>query len=94
LQEARKRAEEIFAALNKLPGIKITAPDGGTNIYHAVFGKEVDGAKMQSALNKEYGIRMIPPDDKNKTILMVNETLLYRDAAYIINAFTKSMIAV
>ena len=91
LQEARKRAEEIFAALNKFPGIKISAPDGGTNIYHATFGKEVDGAKMQSALNKEYGIRMIPPDEKNKTMLMVNETLLYRDATYIINAFTKSM---
>jgi len=51
----------------------------------------VDCAIRQAALNKGYGIRMIPPDEKNKTILMMNETLLYRETAYIIDAFTKSM---
>jgi len=31
------------------------------------------------------------PNDKNQTQLTVNETLLYQNAAYIINAFKKSI---
>lgn len=34
LQTAIKRANEIFEALNKLPGVKVTSTPGGTNIYN------------------------------------------------------------
>lgn len=93
LHGSKKMAEEIFDRINKSGKLKITHPEGGTNIYYAEFSKEVNGSKMQEALNKEYGIQMIPPDKDNKTIIMVNETLLYREKDYIINALLKSFNA-
>jgi len=91
MQNAVKASNEIFSALNKLPGIQIKALDGGTNIYNVELAKEIDGKKMQATLNKEFNIRMPRPNDKNQTQLTVNETLLYQPADYIINAFKKSM---
>ncbi len=91
LQDARNRGEEIFATLNKLKGIRVSPLQNGTNIYEVQLGKEVDGKKMQQTLNKEFSIRMAPPDEQNKTKITVNETLLYRDAGYVINAFTRAL---
>jgi len=91
LQSAVKAAYEIFAALNKLPGVQIKALPGGTNIYSIELAPSIDGKKMQATLNKEFNIRMPRPDDKNRSQLSVNETLLYQPADYIINAFTKSI---
>lgn len=91
LQNAIKMSKEIFSELNKIPGIAIKPLDGGTNIYSLDLGKEIDGKKMQQTLNKEFNIRMPRPNDKNLSQLSVNETLLYQNAAYIINAFKKSI---
>ncbi len=91
MKQAVKRADEIFAALNKLPGIKISALDGGTNIYRLELGKEIDGKKWQETLNKRYNIRIIPPGNTNQTQLMVNETLLFRDAAYVVDSFKDAL---
>ena len=91
LKDAVKMSNEIFAELNKVPGIKIKAFEGGTNIYALELDKEIDGKKMQQTLNKDFSIRIPRPNDKNQTQISVNETLLYRDAAYIINAFKKSI---
>lgn len=90
LQDAIKRANELFAALNKMPGFKVTALPGGTNIYNLELPKEADGKKMQAALAKDYNIWMAPPNDKNLVKISVNETLLYQDSAYVINAFNKA----
>lgn len=91
LENTIRSAGEIFTELNKLPACRITALNGGTNIYTMQLSKETDGRKMQEKLNKEFGIRIPRPNAENKTMLTVNETLLYRDAGYIINAFKKSM---
>lgn len=91
LQNAIKMSAEIFSELNKISGISIKPLDGGTNIYNMDLGKEIDGKKMQQTLGKEFNIRMPRPNDKNHTQLTVNETLLYQNAAYIINAFKKSI---
>lgn len=93
LQQARKRADVIFAALNQLPGTRVSAIEGGTNIYNVQFGKQVDGGKMHQVLNKEYNIRMPRPDEQNRSFLMVNETLLYREPGFVIDAFTKALQA-
>lgn len=90
LRESIQQATTIFAGLNKLPGLKVSALEGGTNIYTLEIDQKIDGNKMQQQLNKEFNIRIPPPGDKHKTILTVNETILYRDAAYIINAFKNS----
>ena len=91
LQNAIKASAEIFTALNKLPGVQVKPLAGGTNMYSIDLAAAIDGKKMQATLNKEYNIRMPRPDDKNHSLLSVNETLLYQPAAYIINAFTKTI---
>lgn len=93
LQAAIKRASELFAELNKLPEIKITALEGGTNIYNFELQKGIDSTKMQATLNKVYGVRMPRPNEQGHSQVMVNETILYQSAEYIINAFRKSIEA-
>ncbi|HNR16788.1 MAG TPA: aminotransferase class I/II-fold pyridoxal phosphate-dependent enzyme [Chitinophagaceae bacterium] len=87
LKQAIKQSEEIFSGLNKIPGLQVSALDGGTNIYALEMGKTIDGNKLQQRLNKEFNIRIIPPGNKSRITLTVNETILYKDAAYIISAF-------
>lgn len=87
LKQAVKQSEEVFAGLNTIPGLKVSALDGGTNIYALELDKTIDGNKLQQRLNKEFSIRIIPPGNKGRTTLTVNETILYKEAAYIISAF-------
>jgi threonine aldolase len=87
LQKTKKQAEELFASLNQVDGIKITHLNGGTNIYSMKLGKEINGAEMSATLSKNHSIAMPEPDDKNEALLTVNETLLYRDTVYLVNAF-------
>jgi threonine aldolase len=91
LQNAVKKSAELFTALNKLPGITITALDAGTNIYQLQLAKEIDGKKMQTTLRNSFNIRMPLPDSNNKAMLTVNETLLYRDVSFVVDAFKKAM---
>lgn len=93
LKESIKQATTLFADLNKTKLINISTLDGGTNIYPVEFNKEVDGKKVQELLDKQYKIRIAPPNEKNQTQFTVNETILYRDAAYITDAFKEVMAA-
>lgn len=88
---AANRAKEIFAALNQIQGIKITALDRGTNIYHFQLDKGINAKEMLQKLNKEFNIRILGPVKENKGVLFVNETLLYQDGQSVINAFKQSM---
>ena len=91
LQDAIKRGNQIFPVLNKLPGVSINSIPGGTNIYNLNLSKEIDGKKMQESLSKEFGIVMPPPNENNHTHVTVNETLLYQNPDYVINAFKRSI---
>ncbi|CAN5732589.1 hypothetical protein BH11BAC3_BH11BAC3_06270 [soil metagenome] len=91
LQNSIAAANEIFENVNKLPGIKITALPGGTNIYSMQLSKNIDGKKMQDTLNKEFNIRMGKPDTNNHALITVNETWLYQPTTFIINAIKKSI---
>lgn len=91
LQDTIKRGNEIFTALNALTGIKIASIPGGTNIYNMQLANNIDGKKMQDSLNKMYNIKMPRPNEHNHTQLTLNETVLYQPAAYVIDAFKKSM---
>jgi len=92
LRDAVKRSAELFVMLNNIPGVKITALDGGTNIYNLELGTSINGKKLQENLNKNFNIRIPRPNDKNKTMLTVNDTLLYQPAEYIVKAFKESII--
>jgi threonine aldolase len=92
LKDVVSRWAELFALLNKIPGITITALNAGTNIYQFQLGKELDAKKLQATLRNTYNIRIpIPPDSNSKTFIAVNETLLYRDNNFIVEAFKKAM---
>lgn len=91
LAEARKRSDEIFTRLNKIPGIKIQPLPGGTNIYNLTLDKKIESRKLQQNLNTVYNIRIPGANSQNVSQLTVNETLLYQSADYIVNAFSKSI---
>jgi len=91
MRAAVKRSAEIFAALNTLPGIKISSLDGGTNIYKLEIGTGIDGKVLQERLNKEFNIRISRPNQNSPSQLSVNETLLYKESLYVVNAFKKAM---
>jgi len=93
LRDVVSRSAELFALLNKIPGITITALNAGTNIYQLQLGKEVDTKKMNASLRNTYNIRIpLPPDSNSRSFITVNETLLYRDNNYIVEAFKKAMV--
>lgn len=92
LQNVMKQTEELFAALNKISGIKISPLTNGTNIYQLQLSKEVDGKKMQTLLRTQYNIRMPLPVKNNQLLLSVNETLFNRQNDFIINAFKKAIV--
>ena len=87
LANAKKRAEEIFRVLNQVNGIKITPFPDGTNIYSLQLAKHIDGKRFHEKLRKEFNIVMPAPNDQNRGQLSVNETILYKDAAYVVGAF-------
>jgi threonine aldolase len=89
LQEAIQRSKEIFSALGQV-GIKVSALDGGTNIYSVKFPSGINGQKFGETLNN-YFIRMPRPDANGDGKISVNETLLYREPKYIIDAIKDSL---
>jgi len=90
LQEAIKRSKTIFASLNQISGIKISPLDGGTNIYSMKFPSGIQGQKFSELLSK-YFIRMPRPNENGEAKISVNETLLYREPEYIVNAIKDSI---
>src|SRR6187401_1458182 len=90
LQQAIGRFREIMNSINQLPGFKISALDGGTNIYAMQLPAGIVVNKFGETMGQKYFIRLSPPDNKGNWKITVNETLLYRDASYIINAFKEA----
>ncbi|MEO7446294.1 MAG: aminotransferase class I/II-fold pyridoxal phosphate-dependent enzyme, partial [Ferruginibacter sp.] len=87
LADAKQRSAEIFGILNNEKDFKVTALDGGTNIYKLSVLKKVDSKKMQEILRNNFGVIMQRLDEKNEALITVNETLLYQDAGYVVGAF-------
>ncbi len=86
-----KQSSEVVNGLNRIIGIAVTGIDQGTNIFNLSLQKEIDGNKMRDRLYNEFKIMVRPPDENNKIMLMMNETILYQNTAYILNAFSKSI---
>ncbi|HEX2845975.1 MAG TPA: aminotransferase class I/II-fold pyridoxal phosphate-dependent enzyme [Chitinophagaceae bacterium] len=91
LQQSIARFKEIMNALNQLPGLNITAYEGGTNIYSMQLPPAIIPRKFADTLQDKYFIRMPVPDDKGNCKISVNETLLYRDPNFVIHAFKDSI---
>ena len=93
LQESVKRADQIIAALNKMPGVKIAAIPGGTNIYNFELSKNIDSKKLRDTLRKDHAIALPGFNQNNQAQLSINETLLYQTPDSIMSAFKKSLTA-
>ena len=91
LQDVIKRTTPLFAALNKINGINIRALEGGTNIYELNLDKAIDGKKFQAGMKDNFKILVAPPNENNRALITVNETLLYRNDDYMVNAFKSSI---
>ncbi len=91
MKETVKRATALFTALNQLDGIKVNVLDNGTNIYQLELGKNIDGKKFRDTLRDTHTIRMAMPNAKNQVMISVNETLLVRESAAIVDAFSNAL---
>ena len=89
LRESIKRSKEIFTSLNQSE-IKVSALEGGTNTYNVKFPSGINVQKFGETLNS-YFIRMPRPDANGYGKISVNETLLYREPKYIIDAIKDSI---
>lgn len=89
LRDAIKRSKEIFTALGEL-GIKVSALDGGTNIYTIKVPAGINIQKFGETLNNLF-IRIPRPDANGEAKISVNETLLYREPKYIIDSFKDAL---
>ena len=90
LAAARTRADELFNRINKMNGIRIEPLEGGTNLY-GVKLNNLDGKKLREGLLNQFQIRIPGFNNKGESFFAVNETILYRDVAYLENAFKKNM---
>ncbi|HEY8930511.1 MAG TPA: aminotransferase class I/II-fold pyridoxal phosphate-dependent enzyme [Mucilaginibacter sp.] len=90
LKQTVARTTDLFASLNKLPGVKIEALKGGSNIFDMTLAKTIDPKKLRKALadNKVY-IRNANADGLVK--LQVNETLLRTDNASLVKIFSDAI---
>ena len=90
--DAKKRASELFLEINKISGLKIAEIIGGSNIYTLQLPKDISGEKFCDAMFNNYKIAFNNPNENNQIDILVNETILYQNTSYIIDAFKKSLL--
>ena len=64
--------------------------DGGTNIYNLKLPAGINIQKFGETLNGQF-IRIPRPNENGEAKITVNETLLYREPKYIIDAIKDSI---
>lgn len=90
LKEAIKRAEMIFSGLNKIPGVKVSKLDGGSNMHQMQIPVGLNLQLYREELAK-YFIKTPRPNDKGSLMISVNETWLYQDPEAIVSAFKNAI---
>jgi threonine aldolase len=93
LSDTLRHAKEIFTSLNGLPGLKVSALEGGTNIYSLQLPTPMDVKKLNEVLSKQYFMRIPRPNEKGQVMITVNESWLSRDVAYFTEAFKNAIKA-
>lgn len=82
-----EKANRVVKGLNELEKVEVKAVESGTNIYTIKIAKGVDKEAFINKLVSLYQIEMIPLNDQNESILMMNETILNCPSSRIIEAF-------
>jgi threonine aldolase len=86
LKEAIKRSRKIFEGLNKLPGVKVNALDGGSNMHQMKIPAGLHLPAFRDELAKNF-IRTPRPNENGELKISINETLLYQEPEAIVAAF-------
>lgn len=82
-----EKANRVVKGLDELEKVEVKAVESGTNIYTIKIAKGVDKEAFIKKLVRLYQIEMIPLNDQNESILMMNETILNCPSSRIIEAF-------
>ena len=90
LQEAIKRSKEIFTGLNKINGVSVSALEGGSNLHQLKIPANTNVQVLREELAKAF-IRIPRPNEKGEVLISVNETLLFAEPAFIINAMKNAL---
>lgn len=91
LQKTISKAKELIGMLNKLPELKISALENGTNIYHLQLSAKVNSDKLSNTLRDEHNIILARPDKNGLARFMINDSLLSRENSVILESFKKSL---
>lgn len=90
LKEAIKRTGKLFDGLNKLPGVKVNAMDGGSNMHQMKIPAGLNLPAFREELAKSF-IRTPRPNDNGDFKISINETLLYQEPDAIVAAFKAAL---
>ncbi|MGZ3872621.1 MAG: threonine aldolase family protein [Mucilaginibacter sp.] len=92
LKKTFLQANDLFAQLNKLPGINVSAIKGGSNIFNLQLAKATDVKKFrQSLFGNKVMVRNAGVDGIIK--LQINETLLRTDNSSLVKVFNDALSA-
>lgn len=91
LKQTVTQVNDLFAKLNKLPGISITALKGGTNIFDLKLTAATDAKKFRQALYEKHKVLIRNANHEGIIKLQVNETLLKTDNQSLVAAFTDAL---
>jgi threonine aldolase len=92
LSSAKERWDMMITQLNGIGGIRVHPIPNGCNIFHLQLESGYNGKRLATLLHEQYAIRIPFPDEQDGAIhLHVNETLLQRDPASVIAAFSAAV---
>jgi threonine aldolase len=86
-----QQSDALVTELNKLPGVKISKIENGTNIRHLVLDKNIDLKKLAGILYNDYNIWLGRADENGIIKFTVNESILRQKNEYIVNAWQKGI---
>ena len=86
-----RAAARLTAALNKIPGVRVTAVPTGTNIYDMTLAPEIHLKKLADILYGEYDMWLGRPDGQGIVKFTVNESLLRREPQEMADAWKKAV---
>ncbi len=91
LRATREKADRLFQALNRIPGLQVHPVPEGCNVFLLRTDKGYDGKVLAKVLADKYAVRIPGPEEDGASHLHVSEGLLLREEATIVEAFRAAM---
>lgn len=91
LRMAREKADRLFAALNKIPGVHVRPVPDGCNIYLMQVDKPYDGKTLAKVLREKYGVWTASPDEDGFSRVRISEGVAAMDEQAVAAAFKAAL---